>query len=535
MPTAFSYIRFSSDQQKHGASLERQRGMVAAWLKDNPQHTLSDLRFEDLGVSGYKGAHLDNAFGRLLAAVETGVIQPGDSILIEAIDRAGRLPPDKMLNLLTSITSAGVRLVSLDDGLIYDSTPGRSSNLFLLVAKCQQAWQYSDALSRRVKDAYQRKRDNAAAGKGAKRRTPLWLDDAGQLIPELAPLIAQVFEDYAAGLGERRILTRIRGQHTALDNTNPSTIKRWLRNPTAVGRWGEIENVYPPVVSPDLWFRVQKRLESKYKPKSASSSYFLSGLVKCGRCGANFGVMSPPHSPAVMTCMTHHRLGSAGCSNKRSLPYHVLDHIRAVTSHSALQRAAQSQHLTQSEKRVIAVDGELRDLHRKSADLVEALAEFGNLPAIREKLSAVSQQITALESEQALLKASPAPLSLDDVIEAENDYLDTDPQKLNALLQGVGYAIHCDDKMITVHESSFGSTSTEQVFRYSHVNRPSNSYVLYQGEEQIRLPVPNERGRAEEAEQLAELEQPSTSSFTFRDGELIDDATGLPVDPANVF
>lgn len=100
MPTAFSYVRFSSDQQKHGASLDRQRDMVAAWLRENPDHTLSDLRFEDLGVSGFKGDHLDNAFGRLLAAVKSGEIQPGDSILIEAIDRAGRLPPRHHVELV---------------------------------------------------------------------------------------------------------------------------------------------------------------------------------------------------------------------------------------------------------------------------------------------------------------------------------------------------------------------------------------------------------------------------------------------------
>lgn len=528
MPTAFSYVRFSSDQQRHGASLERQRDMVAAWLRENPDHTLSDLRFEDLGVSGFKGDHLENAFGRLLAAVKSGEIKPGDSILIEAIDRAGRLPPDTMLNLLTSITSAGVRLVSLDDnGLVYDNDPKRANNLFLLVAKCQQAWQYSDALSRRVKDAYRRKRERAAAGEGAKRRATLWIDEHGQLIPDLAPLITQCFEDYAAGLGERRIMARIRGKHRLLETVNASTVKRWLRNPTALGRWGDIDGVYPPVVTPDLWFRVQKRLESQHKPKSASARYFLSGLVKCGRCGANFGVLKVPHSPLTMTCMSRHRLGVAGCSNKRSIPYEVLDHIRAETSHIALQRAVQSQNLTKSEKRMIEVEGELRELHRKSADLAEALAEFGNLPAIREKLAAVSRQISSLENEQALLKASPAPLTLDDVIEAENDYLDDDPQKLSALLQGVGYAIICDDKTITVHESSFGSESTEQVFRYSHVNRPSNTYVFFRGDTEIRIPVPNAQHLAEQAKQIAELEKPSTRTLIYRDGQLIENSAGV--------
>lgn len=516
MPTAYSYIRFSSAQQQHGASLQRQQDMVARWLLAHPEYKLSKSSFQDLGISGFSGKHLDNSFGKLLAAVEAGSIQAGDVVLIEAIDRAGRLEPMEMLPLLSQIVRAGVNIVTLDDGITYNRESVNSNHLFLLVAKVQQAYQYSDALSRRVKDAYQRKRDKAAAGGGATRRTPMWLDGDGQLIQTLAPLITQAFEDYAAGIGERRIMSRIRGKHELLTNLNPSTVKKWLRNPTALGRWGEIDGVYPAVVSPSLWYRVQKRLQDQYKPKTAASQYFLSGLVKCGRCGSNFGVVKTGRSPLVMVCMSRHRLGADGCTNRRSIPYEVLDHIRALTSHSALQRAAQSQHLTTSEKRAIEIEGELASLHKQSETLVEALAEYGNIPAIKAKLSAVSDSIEKLEAEQALLQATSAPLSLDEVIEAENDYLDDDPMRLNALLQGVGYAIHCDDKDITVHESSFGGEATIQEFRYSHVNRPSNTYVLFHGTEEVRLPLPNAE---RDAQALAEfLAQPITQRLAYKDG-----------------
>ncbi|TXR39078.1 recombinase family protein [Ectopseudomonas mendocina] len=91
MPTAYSYVRFSSGKQAGGSSLERQRAMVAHWLEKHPDYSLSLTSFEDLGRSGWKGEHLENGFGKLLAAVEAGVIQPGDVILVEAIDRTGRL------------------------------------------------------------------------------------------------------------------------------------------------------------------------------------------------------------------------------------------------------------------------------------------------------------------------------------------------------------------------------------------------------------------------------------------------------------
>ncbi|MGH8483230.1 MAG: recombinase family protein, partial [Pseudomonas sp.] len=120
MPIAFSYVRFSSDQQKHGASLARQEDMVGKWLVAHPDYQRSVQRFEDLGISGYSAKHLDNAFGRLLAAIETGTIKPGDCILIEAIDRAGRLEPMEMLPLLSKIVNAGVDVVTLDDGITYN-------------------------------------------------------------------------------------------------------------------------------------------------------------------------------------------------------------------------------------------------------------------------------------------------------------------------------------------------------------------------------------------------------------------------------
>ena len=102
----------------------------------------------------------------------------------------------------------------------------------------------------------------------------------------------------------------------------------------------------------------------------------------------------------------------------------------------------------------------------------------------------------------------------------ENDLLDADPMRLNALLQGVGYAIICDDKKIIVNESSFDSTSTTQEFRYSHVNRATNSYIFFHGETEMRCFVPNALQDERNAQELAELALLPTKHFVFKDGEL---------------
>ena len=47
---------------------------------------------------------------------------------------------------------------------------------------------------------------------------------------------------------------------------------------------------------------------------------------------------------------------------------------------------------------------------------------------------------------------APAPTTLDDMIDLQHTLMDDDEQRLNALLQNVGYTIVFDDKTITVDE-----------------------------------------------------------------------------------
>ncbi|MGX5219868.1 recombinase family protein [Pseudomonas segetis] len=514
MPTAFSYVRFSSRKQATGASRARQRDMVARWITENPEFKLSEANFEDLGVSGYSGKHLESAFGRLLAAIENEAIKAGDVILVEAIDRAGRLEPLEMLPIISQIVRAGVAIITLDDGVTYDRKSLKENNLFLLVAKIQQAHQYSDRLSGRVRDALARKREKAKAGEKIKRRSVAWLNENNELIPGLQPLIQSIFEDYAAGIGERRILNRVRGKHPLLENLNPTTIKRWLRNKAAVGTWSvshlrdgngelpshipdreDIPGVFPPVVSEELFFRVQKRLQNGQRLKAASAKYLLSGLVVCGACGSNFGVVNTKKSPPQMLCMNRHRLGvEMGCSNSRSLPMQVLEAVRFDTCLDFIKRAMQGQKLSVNDKRLLVIEQSLRELHGSSERLADVISEFGaDLPALSVKLRSVAGAIAELEKEKSLLQASTEAPILDwDAVEFEDDMRveSADTMKLNALLRGAGYKITCNDRMIKV-DSADGVTPP-RVFEYLRADRKTNKYrVVWDDGREYLLDIPN--------------------------------------------
>lgn len=533
----FSYVRYSSWTQRNSDSVKRQNEMVSKWLLENPEYVLSDQRYDDHGKSGYHGDHLDNAFGRLLAAVESGDIPSGSKVLIEQIDRAGRLAPMEMLPLVSKIVNAGVDLVTLDDGITYNRESANSNHLFLLVAKVQQAYQYSDNLSRRLKAAYETKRQKAAAGEGATRRMPLWIRD-GKLRDDIAPFVAQVFEDFAAGIGERRILGRLKGQHPDFETISPSTFRRWLRNPVAVGRWNDIEDVWPAVISKVLWFRVQKRLNDNHTPRLAASKYLLSGLVKCARCGKNYCV-GGQKGALVMLCVSRHRfgVGVGGCTNKRSIPYAVFDFIRSQTAHAALVRASQSQKLTASEKRQIEIDGELAELRKQSEHAAEGLVRYGMVKSITDVLDRVTAQISHLEAEKVLLQTAPARFTIDDMVEVEDNLLDDDTVKLNALLQGVGYTMLVDDRAITVNEASVYNECTTQVYEYLGSDRVLGTYKLAINGERI-ADLPNLDSKVKKAEISAYLEQEAKyesgelerQTLQWNGEEFIDIATGLAVD-----
>jgi hypothetical protein len=199
--------------------------------------------------------------------------------------------------------------------------------------------------------------------------------------------------------------------------------------------------------------------------------------------------------------MTRHHFGDGpdGCSNKRSIPYAVFDYIRSQTAHAALVRAARSKTLSQSEKRLIEIDGQLGDLHKQSERAAEGLAAYGMLPAIKAVLDRVTDSIRTLEQERALLKATPVEATLSDMVDEEDMLLDDDPERLSALLKSVGYEVLVDDRTITVNERSVFNNHPQQTYRFIGTDRVKGLYNVVENEETL-LGLPNLDSKVQQAE-----------------------------------
>ncbi|MBA6123178.1 MULTISPECIES: recombinase family protein [Pseudomonas] len=483
MPTAFSYARFSSGKQQRGSSLERQEQMVADWLIQRPDYKRSELRFRDLAKSGWKGEHIKDGggFAELLAAVEAGEIRKGDAVLVEAIDRTGRLPVMVMFSkIINPILTAGVDIITLDDGVVYsEKSLNEGGQIHFLVAKIQAARQYSDNLSRRLRGSYDSRRRLAKEGTTPKRNTPAWLTSEGVVIPEIAEQIKIAFELYTSGLGKAVIAKRMRESGVpALAKASGPGVEGWLRNEAAIGRWNGSE-VYEPIIAQSLYHLAQIEGEKrKTAPVTKTATHFYVGLVRCGSCEGNFIMRTIKGVQVSMRCRKRQEL--KGCDNKKVIPKTVIDAVYERTSKPATHRLVAKERSGVNEKAIIAAEAKILELSKGIQAMVSAFSASIKIPEVASQIQALHGEREAAERELAILKATvERPPNMWRVQGRVEDLERNDPQRLAAMLRSVGYKI-------TIYSDGRLSTSESgTVYRYAGVNRKEDKYKLMWGDTEL--------------------------------------------------
>jgi site-specific DNA recombinase len=110
--------------------------------------------------------------------------------------------------------------------------------------------------------------------------------------PDTAPLVAKAFELKAQGAPNRVIASK-----TGLYATGSGSWNNMFRNRAYIGEYefndDVYTNIYPPLISTELFSAVQDRLPklrkgipSRHHPRRKGSSFFLANIARCGYCGA---------------------------------------------------------------------------------------------------------------------------------------------------------------------------------------------------------------------------------------------------------
>lgn len=325
MPTAYSYIRFSTLEQRKGDSLRRQLQLAEDYARENGLTLDTTFKLHDLGVSAYKGRNREE--GRLhdfLEAVKGGRVAGGSYLLLESLDRLSRQRTYSAMATFTSILDLGITIVTLLDKQVYspntiDNDPMRLMTSILIMMRANEE---SETKSRRVKAAWTEKRKNIAKKKLTK-RCPLWmtLNDEKtqfQLLEDRVEVIRTIVRWSKEGMGQAQIAKRlnekrVQGFSDPTSMWQPSYVNKILTSTSLFGQmqpklWdgknsaptGEpVKDYYPAIISEAEFHHLQavrakRRLPGGRARKGTDMPNLFSGIVKCAYCGSSMVLATAP-------------------------------------------------------------------------------------------------------------------------------------------------------------------------------------------------------------------------------------------------
>ncbi|KIF54076.1 recombinase family protein [Vibrio owensii] len=154
LPKIYLYSRISSLSQQSGTGLQQQRNQQPLLSELSHRYSLpiSNETFEDIGVSAYKGNHLQASFGKILDAISSGRIAKGSILVVFSLDRISRQQVNLAMELFLSVINKGVSIYTTSDNMLYDHNDEHiSQNIILSVLTMQRAHEESRTKSKRTR------------------------------------------------------------------------------------------------------------------------------------------------------------------------------------------------------------------------------------------------------------------------------------------------------------------------------------------------------------------------------------------------
>lgn len=434
---AAAYARYSTERQNE-TSIIAQLQAIQAYCA---QHDLMLYQHQYIDQA-FSGTNTDRpAFQRLLADAEQHLF---DAVVIYDISRGSRNLVDwfafrRQMQLLgIAVHSVTNTLGDLDD-----------PNAFLTEMITAGLGQHMVLQTRQKSIAG--KRVKAAQGLFCGGVAPIGYQIENEhyvIDPYAAPIVRKIFEMYASGASYNDIVTAIESTGFRTRNgrrLEHSSLHDILRNQRYIGRfiWFErverhmhrhvgkpgdpitIENAIPRIISDELWERVQKRMDSKIVRKRGRREYLLSGLLKCGLCGAALAgstVVSKNKEYPRYSCIRRYKEHACNLNTLKAdiIDKTVADIIREkILNPSMLEEVAQMVIDRYTESKVDL--SKLRaEIDASSAKIYRLIGMAANLPEMplemRQQIIDETARKKALEEQLAAAQSNELPLTKDDVL-----------------------------------------------------------------------------------------------------------------------
>lgn len=381
------YFRLSQEDERQGesASIDNQRTILRKYAEERG-FEIHDEYIDD-GISGTTFQRPE--VQRLLDDAKTGVI---NTIIVKDLSRFGRNYIEVGQYIDYVFPSFGIRFIAIQDNV---DTENRDSGTMEMmpIMNVFNEWHAANTSKkiRAVRRAnakegiYTTKRAAYGYNKGTdKKRTPV-------INEETAPIVRRIFEMYASGKSPSKIAevlnlegipspavyayTQIgqKPRPNVMGLWTPVTIREMLNKMIYIGHmpqlcwtsmsyknhkrfrkdeseWSIVYNNHEPIISQELWDKVQERKKSVAKGRKTKVGYThpLSGFLYCADCGHKMKLCTTVRRSGNRTfhfdCGYHIRYGKAYCFSHyisaSVLEEIVLDDIREMAKRIVLDEKA---------------------------------------------------------------------------------------------------------------------------------------------------------------------------------------------------
>lgn len=469
------YARFSSDRQRD-SSIEDQVARCRRYIEQHGGHLEAASVFADFAISA---ASMDRPGW---AALETRIAaRLVDVVVVESLDRVSRKVGDTA-HLVERLRFAGVTLIGIADATDTSApTALMHTTLRGLVAESYLA-DLADK-TRRGLDAKARAGGSTGGVAYGYRSTGPEGARRVEVDPEQAAVVRRIFDAFAGGASYSAIagaLNRdgVRGPRSSRrDRGHPgtwaaTTVRAILSNEAYAGRWTwnrrawvkvpgtnrrvsrerprsewiESERPELAIVDSATWARCNARsdaaaadagvLSTSERRGASRRAYLLSGLLRCGACGALMTITGGVEGRRYYRCGNAHarktcavrstflerdaREAFIGALRSTLFDVDVVAEVIEVITEELERDAGSAGRLDAARAKVARIEGQI-------ARLVDALADGASV-AVAARVRDLERDLHAARGELAAAAATRAAIDVDVVL--------ADLQRLEGLLEG---------------------------------------------------------------------------------------------------
>ena len=281
MIPAFLYARVSSrEQEREGYSIPAQRKLMAGYARGRHFHI--DREFIDVESAKNPGRKEFSNMLRLLDA--DGACRV---VLVEKTDRLYRNRTDA-LAFEALIEKRGVEIHLVKEGRVIGKDSG-SQDKFMHDIHVAVAKHYVENLKEEVKKGMREKAEQGIyPGRAPFGYRNNSITRGIDVHVQNGPILKRIFEMYATGDYSLTTLRKAVFAETSI-RINRAYLETILKSPFYIGRfiWRDVEykGGHQPLISLELFERVQGVFTGRHKPKYRKHNFAFAGLLRCAHDG----------------------------------------------------------------------------------------------------------------------------------------------------------------------------------------------------------------------------------------------------------